>query len=834
MKKMKLILGVGLLGLLLCGCSGNHDSSGGTEPPSREHIAGDPVEENIVDATCTEDGSYDLVTYCTECNEELNREHKTLGALGHDLIHHDEKIPSCTVDGWAEYYTCSRCDYSTYAVIPATGHQHTDSRRENINEASCYVDGSYDLVTYCLDDDVVISREHVVIPAHHTFSSVYYEWSDDYAWCRAYHICLICEYEATIEKVYTIKEIIKQPTAMEEGIARKIANFTTDGLEDKYYEYHIPATGSEDKLVFEYDNELKGYSVRAISTDIEGDVVIPFYHSLGPVVAIQDEGFNNCKKITSITIPVTMKHIGYNAFASCYSITDTYLWHENEGGVINIKSFMEYKASGCRCVGDIHLISKSGEEFKTVEISYDFRESLENCKHIETVDMSEYQGTTFPEYAFKDCSSLANVILPNTIKKIPMHGFNGCTSLEHIDLPNDLTRIQDSAFSNCASLKEIEFGSKLEIISSFAFENCSQLTNINIPSNIKTLDTACFSGCYSLVSIILNEGLMTIGSGAFSNCDSIDSIDIPTSVTSVGKNAFSNITTRLFHVDSISDFMSISRDDRGSTRLFDINGEEIVDVVIPNDVTSIKSYCFYNCNGIKSVTLGQNVTSIGQESFRGCVSLESIILNSKLESIGMYAFRNCVLLKNVTIPDSVQNIYSGIFKGCDSLESLVLPFIGGATNRMKFLAYLFDDDTWKYGECVSSLTTIVLSSYCVAIPDHAFYLQGTLVNISMTDNVTYIGEYAFNSCGNLQTINISKNITEIKTATFGGCESLTSIAIPNKVKKIATWAFSGCASLNDIVFEGTIEEWNNIAKGTDWNKGVPATLVHCDDGDVNL
>jgi hypothetical protein len=54
------------------------------------------------------------------------------------------------------------------------------------------------------------------------------------------------------------------------------------------------------------------------------------------------------------------------------------------------------------------------------------------------------------------------------------------------------------------------------------------------------------------------------------------------------------------------------------------------------------------------------------------------------------------------------------------------------------------------------------------------------------------------------------------------------------VTSIENWAFSGCSKLKSITFEGTMEEWNSITKGSDWNKNVPATYVQCSDGQVSL
>ena len=89
------------------------------------HTAGEAVEENRAEPTCTEDGSYDSVVYCTVCESEISRETITIGAVGHGLHDVIAKAPTCTEAGWNAYQACRRegCGYSTYQELPASGHR---------------------------------------------------------------------------------------------------------------------------------------------------------------------------------------------------------------------------------------------------------------------------------------------------------------------------------------------------------------------------------------------------------------------------------------------------------------------------------------------------------------------------------------------------------------------------------------------------------------------------------------------------------------------------------------------------------------------------------------
>lgn len=86
----------------------------------------------------------------------------------------------------------------------------------------------------------------------------------------------------------------------------------------------------------------------------------------------------------------------------------------------------------------------------------------------------------------------------------------------------------------------------------------------------------------------------------------------------------------------------------------------------------------------------------------------------------------------------------------------------------------------------------------------------------------------------LKSVSFSNNIKIIGTRAFYGNSSLPNITFPNSLESIGELAFAQCTTLSTINFDGTMEQWNNITKSSDWNENVPATVVHCSDGDVAL
>ena len=81
---------------------------------------------------------------------------------------------------------------------------------------------------------------------------------------------------------------------------------------------------------------------------------------------------------------------------------------------------------------------------------------------------------------------------------------------------------------------------------------------------------------------------------------------------------------------------------------------------------------------------------------------------------------------------------------------------------------------------------------------------------------------------------VAYRVTSIGEEAFYDCSSLTSIVLPDSVMSIEWWAFCGCKSLTDITFQGTIAQWKKITLRDSWKHNIPATVVHCTDGDVEI
>lgn len=98
---------------------------------------------------------------------------------------------------------------------------------------------------------------------------------------------------------------------------------------------------------------------------------------------------------------------------------------------------------------------------------------------------------------------------------------------------------------------------------------------------------------------------------------------------------------------------------------------------------------------------------------------------------------------------------------------------------------------------------------------------------------SFRGEFPDTNAKNITDIELP-NVKIIGDQAFSNCQSLTSITIPNSVTEIGWGVFNGCTSLTSITFDGTKKQWGKIQLGDDWNRFVPATVIHCTDGDVEI
>lgn len=233
--------------------------------------------------------------------------------------------------------------------------------------------------------------------------------------------------------------------------------------------------------------------------------------------------------------------------------------------------------------------------------------------------------------------SASELVLPDTLGGFPVTSIGVC------------------AFRNHTSLTQVVIPDGVARIGSNAFQNCLSLEQILIPESVTRIDTHAFYGCASLNQIDLHDNIPGINILAFYGCSAARSCN-PNSLTAyVLTDVGYSFTNPAYPQLSLKAF-----EDSDGQRTFTIADcdTSVISVSIPDHVTAIERYAFFGCDHLKEIVLPDGVTEIAQSAFEGCCALKKITLPESVEIIDDTAFAGCSALTIVAPPGSIGQTFA--------------------------------------------------------------------------------------------------------------------------------------------------------------------------------
>ena len=519
------------------------------------------------------------------------------------------------------------------------------------------------------------------------------------------------------------------------------------------------------------------------------------------VTQIGSYAFSGRTSLENITISDKITTIGSNAFSSCDFTSVTI-----------------------------------GEKVQTIgDSAFKYCESIQNV-YIPSIEswcnISFTNGYSNPLYyaqnLYVNNVLTTNLVIPNAVETISSYAFYRFKGLS-ITIPSGVTSIGNYAFFGCKNLTEINYNTNnIDKLSSYnhVFEEAGQNREgitVNFGDNVEKVPDFLFcpnfdSSSSPNIKQINCNNITEIGSDAFRYCVSLENITLSEKITTIGSYAFYGCTNlQNIYIPSIESWCNINFSVASSNPLYYaqnlyVDGELVTNLVIPDSVTTIKNYAFYNCKCLQSITLPSTLTSIGSSAFYGCnfdsVTYEKtgtgytfkdgtltitsmtnspawyseninplvlyVVFDGTFTSIGSNAFNGCTSLKSLTIPSGITSIGSNAFDGCN-LDNIVYEKIDTGYTYKDGVLTILDMSSTGWKNATPTITQVIFPEGITEIPNSMFSGCKNLQSITIPDTVTTIGGYAFSGCTSLQSVTIGSGVTSIGDSAFSECTNLTEI-----------------------------------------------------------
>lgn len=394
--------------------------------------------------------------------------------------------------------------------------------------------------------------------------------------------------------------------------------------------------------------------------------------------------------------------------------------------------------------------------------------------------------------AFRDCSGLTSINIPNSVTSIGYYAFYGCHGLESVHI------------TDLSAWCKIKFGIR---VSDFNSENTNY--TLNNSSNPLVYAHKLYLNNEEITDLVVPNGVKIIENRAFYGCTGIESVTVPNSVVSIGEDAFTGCDGLTnMKIEDGDDVLSVAQSYGNKGMFCDCPLESVY--LGRNLNYGISPFCKQEY--LTSLEIGNSVTNIGNKAFEGCNNLVNIKLGKSVKSIGKGAFDSWIENQ----PDGVVYLSNWLIKYKGKMPENTSIIIKDGTTKISDKAFF---------NCIG-LTNITIPNSVTLIENKAFFNCTGLTNITIPNSVSSIGDGAFQNCANLKkvdiedgenTLSLGKNMSN--KGLFSDCtidslylgrnishkclpfyeqKNITSLTIGEHVNVINAKEFESCTNLIDV------------------------------------
>lgn len=386
-------------------------------------------------------------------------------------------------------------------------------------------------------------------------------------------------------------------------------------------------------IVYDSDVDYVGGIYYRLGRPSDGQATVTSIYG-GKSIDVADEDVPQIYSGT-INIPPTVTYKGTTYKVTKVGTNAFYFQHDLQAIVVpSTVNEIEDKASyGSR---GLQLVTVEGES-NLVNVG---EKAFANCSKLRRVT---FNGTTLKmksidKYAFAGCQKLERVrwVGASSLNTIDDYAFYQCPSLNHFEMPNSVTLVGKHSFRYNGGLTDIHLSSTLSMIDEFAFGECG-FSHIILPNSLASIQASAFINNSYLTSITIPERVEGIGAACFENNAALDTVTFLTEIhtMTIGNNAF-NKCPRLSHVNithmdswAETNFNNDKANPANTSHHIFMNGQEVINVVLPDNTLYVNSNAFNGCTAITSVDMPKSIQHVNDDIFTGCSSLKSVICRAE-------------------------------------------------------------------------------------------------------------------------------------------------------------------------------------------------------------